>query len=125
MGGFRAWRVYVLTPGLVHRFGGNADPPANRMKPDQPRESACVYLTFPIMRDATFSLAVTVKAVGDPRTIEQGWTLGLGDKGKTELVCVAVQGGKAPSEPATDDPTPFAQALAVAIAAASVAQVAR
>jgi hypothetical protein len=104
--------VYVLTPGLLHRFSGEPDRPADPRTPDEQRESACAYRTFPITRDATFSLSVAVRAIGDRvRAVERRWTFNFGG--------TSIEVATSTKKQNIDDPAPFAQALAVAIAAAS------
>jgi hypothetical protein len=107
--------VYVLTPGLLHRFSGATGSPADPGKPDEARESACEYRTFPITRGTTFSLSVIVTSAADrSRAVERCWTFRFGE-GPDESISVAVPTG----EQTIDDPAPFARALATSIASAS------
>jgi hypothetical protein len=107
--------VYVLTPRLLHRFSGKPDPPTGS-QPDEPRESACEYRTFPITPYATFWLSVTVKAAGEHvRTVDRHWTFRIGDD-PGQSIDIATSTKK---QDVIDDPTLFARALAATVAAVS------
>jgi hypothetical protein len=104
--------VYVLTPGLLHRFSGNVDLPAGDPRQDE-RESSCDYATFAITPSAHFSLAVTTRAgPNNARTVEREWTFRFRDEPKSESIRVVTQ--TKPQE--SDEATAFARALAGSIA---------
>jgi hypothetical protein len=104
--------AYVLTPDLLHRLSGKRNPMQDE------RETTCGYDAFPITRDATFSLAVTVKPrPNNVRTVEREWTFSFDDDAN-ESIRVAAPTDKQK----IDDATPFARALAASIVAAFAAR---
>ena len=115
--------VYVLTPGLLHRFSGNVDMPADDPRRDEretsderARESACEYATFPITASANFSLAVTTTAGPDGvRTVHREWTFRFRDDPRGESIRVVTD----TTTQDYDEATAFARALAGSIAASA------
>ena len=113
--------VYVLTPGLLHRFSGNADTPVG--DPRQPEqgspsegESSCNYATFPITPSANFSLAVTTKTgPNNARTVQREWTFRFRVDPRAESIRVATDA----KTQECDEAIAFARALAGSIAASA------
>jgi hypothetical protein len=115
--------VYVLTSALLHRFAGEPDPrPQLNAMPHETRKSACEYRTFPITRNATFSLSVkvTMAGTGTSGTTERKWKFRLPSGPDVEEISLATP-SRSPTSGESADPTTFARALTEAIAAAAAA----